>query len=229
AQQCKDYWKGRAPFCNPDSNCNPGWHYSGVQDVRGDGARCVTGKKKLCQCNTPGGGPPCQPTLPPKTLTILHGWVTICDNGCNVYICGVKSIRFWKRALEEVKRRGLEGVHRRRLLPCEDGPEQPHCQQPDPVDPTPPNDISSKPLTQDDVLQAFKQTEYEQLVERLAALGESTEGKSQDELVQVGYGRFQSTMVTLDIDHIDPKASLDSFEKGPEALTYFSDESTPVE
>ncbi|KAL8670205.1 MAG: hypothetical protein Q9168_005238, partial [Polycauliona sp. 1 TL-2023] len=98
AQQCNDYWKGTAPFCSPTDDCDAGHKYNGVQDVRGDGARCVTGSKKLCQCIAPGGQPPiCTPVLPPKQYTTFWGWVTFCDNHCKVYICGVKGFLFWKK------------------------------------------------------------------------------------------------------------------------------------
>ncbi|KAL8988446.1 MAG: hypothetical protein Q9169_008553 [Polycauliona sp. 2 TL-2023] len=72
AQQCNDYWKGTAPFCNPSDDCNPGHKYNGIRDVRGDGARCITGKKKLCQCIAPGGQPPiCTPVLPPNNTPLF--------------------------------------------------------------------------------------------------------------------------------------------------------------
>ncbi|KAI4255201.1 MAG: hypothetical protein L6R42_006842, partial [Xanthoria sp. 1 TBL-2021] len=179
AQQCQDYWKGTAPICKPTDDCDSTHRYNGVQDVRGDGARCFTGKKKLCQCIAPGGGPGCIPVLPPRTFTTMKG------------------------------------------IPCEEAPEQLHCQQPDPEPPLPTNDISSKPLTQDDVLSYFKQTETGALTELVAALGQDTAGKSKEELVDAAYTQFTSTMTTLDIEKVDPKTSFESFEQGPAAWTYF--------
>lgn len=112
AQQCQNYWQGTAPFCKPDSSCSAGHAFFGLEDPRGDGAKCLTGKKKLCQCTASGGLPACQPRLPPLSLTILNGWVTICHNGCNIYICGIKFFRFWKR--EEDARVPTSRVYARR-------------------------------------------------------------------------------------------------------------------
>ncbi|KAL8912813.1 MAG: hypothetical protein Q9171_002271 [Xanthocarpia ochracea] len=229
AQQCQDYWKGKAPICKPDDSCDATHHYFGVRNDRGDGAPCWTGKKKLCECIVSGGNPACQPTLPPKTLTILNGWVTICNNGCKTYICGVKFIRFWKKRDEmSLGERTLQGVHRRRLLPCEDAPEQIHCQDPDPEPPaSPPNEISSRPLTPNEVLNAFRQTETSGLVELVGSLGESTAGKTKDQLVEVAYNRFTSAMKTLRIGKINAEASFARFQEGPSALTYIDGSGPP--
>ena len=115
AQSCQNYWRGTAPFCNPDSNCGPGYQYHGITDVRGDGARCLTGRKKLCECTSAGSGPGCIPTLPPQQYR--SKWVTICNNGCNVYICGVWFFHFWKREVDVLpQRRGMDGVVFRRRM-----------------------------------------------------------------------------------------------------------------
>ena len=116
------------------------------------------------------------------------------------------------------------------VLPCEDSPDQIQCQPADPVEPSlPPNEISSKALTPDDVLSAFKETEYGVLAEQLAALGENTTGKSQEALVQDAYAQFQSSMATLDIGQIDAKASFDTFEQGQSAWAYYPDSISPVD
>lgn len=119
AQQCQDYWKGTAPICKPTDDCDSTHRYNGVQDVRGDGARCFTGKKKLCQCIAPGGGPGCIPVLPPRTFTTMKGWVTICFNRCRTYICGVKGFHFWKKRelpMLDGRRGGVRGLYPRRML-----------------------------------------------------------------------------------------------------------------
>ncbi|KAI4245056.1 MAG: hypothetical protein L6R40_002655 [Gallowayella cf. fulva] len=213
AQQCQNYWQGTAPFCKPDSSCSAGHAFFGLEDPRGDGAKCLTGKKKLCQCTASGGLPACQPRLPPLSLTILNGWVTICHNGCNIYICGIKFFRFWKR--EEDARVPTSRVYARRY-PCEEHPEQPHCQQPEPPQPPPQptNEISSRPLTPDEVRGSFQQTEMGALIERVAALGYPTSGKSKDELVQMAYGRFEGEMARLDLGQVNVQASFANFESG---------------
>ncbi|KAL8849394.1 MAG: hypothetical protein Q9221_005632 [Calogaya cf. arnoldii] len=224
AAQCRDYWMGSAPFCNPDSNCRSTHQYNGIRDTRGDGAPCWTGKKKLCQCIAPGGSLACTPTLPPRTLTILKGWVTLCNNNCKIYICGVKFFRFWKRELpmSDTRQGSVRGLLPRRLLPCEDAPEQIHCQptDPDPEPLTPPNEISSTPLTATDVLSRFQQTEIGALTEQVAALGQEITGMSREQLVDVAYGQFTSTMASLAIERVDPKASFGTFEQGPAGWKY---------
>ncbi|KAL8684879.1 MAG: hypothetical protein Q9224_006087, partial [Gallowayella concinna] len=233
AQQCQNYWKGTAPVCKPDDSCDAAHHFFGITDKRGDGAVCFTGKKNLCQCIASGGKPACQPNLPPKTFTIMRGWVTMCDNGCNVYTCGVKFFHFWKKREEQKSNeRGLRGVLRRRL-PCEEAPEQRHCQQPDPdpplPQPSPTNDISSKPLTPNDVLNSFRQTEAGALAGQVAGLGENTGGKSKDDLVQLAYNHFQSSMIALDLANVDAQASFQRFEQGQSALIYIDGRPSPVE
>ena len=120
-------------------------------------------------------------------------------------------------------------------LPCEDAPDQPHCLQPDPVDPTPipsptptpPSTISSKPLTHEDVLNAFKQADYGVLAEKLSSQGVNVTDKTQEELVQSAYSKFEESMVVLDIEHVDAKASFDAFEKGQEAWAYVEGTDVP--
>ncbi|KAL8643625.1 MAG: hypothetical protein Q9226_008231 [Calogaya cf. arnoldii] len=222
AAQCRDYWKGTAPFCSPNDDCDSTHRYYGIRDSRGDGAPCWSGKKKLCQCIAPGGGPACTPTLPPRTITILKGWVTLCNNNCKVYICGVKFFRFWKREIpmSDARQASVRGLLPRRLLPCEDAPEQIHCQEPDPEPPSPPNELSSKPLTSADVLSYFQATEIGALTQQVAALGQDTTGKSREQLVDVAYGQFTATMTSLNIEKVDPQASFGSFEQGPAAWKY---------
>lgn len=104
--------------------------------------------------------------------------------------------------------------------PCEEHPEQPHCQQPEPPQPPPQptNEISSRPLTPDEVRGSFQQTEMGALIERVAALGYPTSGKSKDELVQMAYGRFEGEMARLDLGQVNVQASFANFESG--AWTY---------
>lgn len=93
AQQCANYWKGTVPCCSPSSDCGP-IHRFNITDRKGDGALCFTGIKKLCECVITNN-PACVPISPPAHTTILHGWITLRDNGCNVFICGNKRWRFW--------------------------------------------------------------------------------------------------------------------------------------
>ena len=115
------------------------------------------------------------------------------------------------------------------VLPCEEAPEQRHCQQPDPVDPSvPPNEISSKPLSNDDVLNSFRQAEDGALIEQLAALGADTAGKSHEDLAQDAYSRFISAVTPLNIGQIDAGASFDRFGEGQSAWVYNSGSPEPV-
>ncbi|KAL8705968.1 MAG: hypothetical protein Q9201_000962 [Fulgogasparrea decipioides] len=128
---------------------------------------------------------------------------------------------------------------RQNRFPCEDAPEQPHCQQPEPSpdpspDPDPPqpqpqptNDISSTSLTPDQVHQAFYQIPYGSLVELVASFGEDTSGKSQADLVAVAWSRFEASMGNLDIGQVDAAASLANFEQGQGSWVYYGDKIAP--
>lgn len=105
-------------------------------------------------------------------------------------------------------------------LPCEDAPEQPHCQDPDPDPVDPPSTISTKPLSHDDIFKAYSEAEYGVLVEKLDSVGENTTDKTQEELVQAAFAQFEKEQVVLNIEQVDAKASFDAFEKGQEAWAY---------
>ncbi|KAL8857383.1 MAG: hypothetical protein Q9178_006010 [Gyalolechia marmorata] len=114
------------------------------------------------------------------------------------------------------------------LAAITDAPEQIHCQNPDSEPPaSPPNEISSRPLTPNEVLNSFRQIEFSGLVELVGSLGESTAGKTKDQLVQVAYDRFVSAMATLRIGKINAEASFARFEEGPSALTYIDGSGPP--
>ena len=79
---CDAVWIGHAPFCDPGS-CPDGWHEGGQSDW-GDGGYCITGKKKLCECDG-GGGRPCTPK---PADVFCAGVFLICDNSCSSFVCG---------------------------------------------------------------------------------------------------------------------------------------------
>ena len=43
----------------------------------------------------------------------MKGWITLCDNKCKVYICGVKKFLFWKKGKRDA-RGAIRGLHARR-------------------------------------------------------------------------------------------------------------------
>lgn len=111
-------------------------------------------------------------------------------------------------------------------LPCEDAPEQIHCnpepEEPPPPPPSPPpNRISSTPLSPDQVRTAFWQVPVASLAETLSSLGENTAGKSQADLVDAAWAHFSATMGNIDLGQVDAKASFANFEAGPGAWTYY--------
>ena len=58
------------------------------------------------------------------------------------------------------------------------------------------------------------------LAEKLASVGEDTNGKSQEELAQAAYVRFEDEMNVLHIEHLDAKASFGAFGEGRAAWAY---------
>jgi hypothetical protein len=92
-------WRGTAPFC--EGKCLGGEREL-ARSSSGDGSRCITGSKALCQgANTPAA---CRPL---QTNTECKGVVMICDNGyytqrtnvpewhsCARYACGA-CLGFW--------------------------------------------------------------------------------------------------------------------------------------
>ncbi|KAI4174170.1 MAG: hypothetical protein LQ343_002505 [Gyalolechia ehrenbergii] len=222
AQRCQNYWNGAAPFCHPGGCASDAYKWWGIVSSSGNGGQCWSGKKRLCQCLAPGSLNACVPTLPPKESEHLNGLFTTCNNGCSVYVCSVKWVKFWKR--EEAVRSLGGGVHRRLYL-CEDHPEQPHCVEPDPPPPPPQptNTISTKPLTPDQVRAAFSQIEYGALAEILRSLGEDTNGRSQADLVDAAWNQFEASMGNLDIGQVNAYSSLPSFEQGPGSWVYYPD------
>ncbi|KAL8711663.1 MAG: hypothetical protein Q9220_004073 [cf. Caloplaca sp. 1 TL-2023] len=213
AQRCQNYWNGRAPFCAPGGCASDAYKWWGIVSDSGNGDECWTGQKRLCQCLAPGSLDACVPTLPPKETKQLNGLITICNNGCSVYVCGVNFVKFWKR--DEVAA----------VYPCDEYPDQPHCQpHPDPDPPTPPpNDISSTPLTPDQVRIAFSQVPVASLSEILRSLGENTDGKSQADLVNIAWNQFSASMGNLDIGQVNAAASFATFEQGLGSWVYYSD------
>ncbi|KAI4157770.1 MAG: hypothetical protein L6R39_000601 [Caloplaca ligustica] len=122
-----------------------------------------------------------------------------------------------------------QALHRRRLLPCEDNPDggvycpsqpTPAPDPPSPPPPPPPNDISSTPLTPDQVHNALWQIPYDSLAAVLTSLGEDTSGRSQADLVSAAYNRFEAAMGNLDLGQVDAAASFPNFERGMDAWTY---------
>ncbi|KAL8916645.1 MAG: hypothetical protein Q9208_008404 [Pyrenodesmia sp. 3 TL-2023] len=228
AQRCQNFWNGRAPFCHPGGCGSDAYKWWGIVSSKGDGAQCLTGMKRLCQCLAPGSLDACVPTLPPKESEHLNGLFTTCNNGCSAYVCSVKWVKFWKRDEEqqEEEKRSLKVVHRRRLVPCEQAPEQIHCnpdteEPPPPPPPPPPNRISSTALSPDRVRTAFSQMPVASLAEILSSLGENTAGKSQADLVNAAWTHFAATMGNIDLGQVDAKASFANFEAGPGAWTYY--------
>ncbi|KAL9596298.1 MAG: hypothetical protein Q9219_005893 [cf. Caloplaca sp. 3 TL-2023] len=227
AQRCQNYWNGNAPVCKPGGCDSDAYRWWGIVSGSGNGGQCWTGKKRLCQCLAPGSLEACTPTLPPKETKHLNDMFTTCNNGCSAYVCGVDFKKFWKRDVETVKRGGRLS---KRLLPCEEHPEQPHCNPPDPpYEPPPPpqpqptNTISSKPLTPDEVHTALSQIEYGALAQLLSSLGEDTNGKSQSDLVDAAWRQFEASMGNLDLGQVNAAACFDSYEGGPEAWVYYPD------
>lgn len=115
------------------------------------------------------------------------------------------------------------------VLPCEDNPDggvycpsqpTPAPDPPSPPPPPPPNDISSTPLTPDQVHNALWQIPYDSLAAVLTSLGEDTSGRSQADLVSAAYNRFEAAMGNLDLGQVDAAASFPNFERGMDAWTY---------
>ena len=103
-------------------------------------------------------------------------------------------------------------------MPCEQAPDQIHC-QPEP-DPNPPNSISSRPLANDDILNAYRAAEYSVLAEKLTSVGVNTTGKTKEELVQLAFTRYKVELAVLDIGNVDAKASFNNFGSGRTAWAY---------
>jgi hypothetical protein len=99
-------WRGTAPFC--EGKCLAGEREL-ARSSSGDGSRCITGSKALCQgANTPAA---CRPL---QSNTECKGVVMICDNGyytqrtnvpewhsCARYACGA-CLGFWSDWKEPV-------------------------------------------------------------------------------------------------------------------------------
>ncbi|KAI4099950.1 MAG: hypothetical protein L6R37_005746 [Teloschistes peruensis] len=228
AQRCQNYWNGKAPFCAPGGCDNDIYRWWGIVSDKGDGGQCWTGMKRLCQCLAPGSLDACVPSVvPPRESKHLKGLFTTCNNGCSAYVCSVEWVKFWKREEGSRRRRSVN----MRYLPCEEHPEQPHCQQPPPDDPSPPpppppqptNDISSTPLSPDQVHAAFAKIEYGNLASILRELGDDTNGKSQADLVSMAWNRFEAAMGNLDLGQVDAARSLEGWEEGEEGWVYYED------
>ncbi|KAI4243920.1 MAG: hypothetical protein LQ352_006946 [Teloschistes flavicans] len=182
--------------------------------------------KRLCQCLAPGSLDACVPSIvPPKESKQLQGLFTTCNNGCSAYVCGVDWVKFWKR---EGYSRPRSDVHRR-YYPCEERPDQKFCQDPpDPPPPSPPppqptNDISSTPLTPDQVHAALSRIESGNLAAVLRSLGEDTSGKSAADLVAAAWNRFEAAMGNLDLGQVDAAGSAARWEEGQGSWVYYTD------
>ncbi|KAL9578251.1 MAG: hypothetical protein Q9212_005829 [Teloschistes hypoglaucus] len=234
SSQNGNYWNGRAPFCAPGGCASDAYRWWGIVSATGDGGQCWTGQKRLCQCLAPGSLDACVPSVnPPRESKHLKGLFTTCNNGCKAYVCGVDWVKFWKRGETEMPRVSL----RRRRYPCEEHPEQVHCQSPPedpspaPEDPPPPpspspqptNEISSTPLSPDQVRAAFSKIEYGNLASILRDLGDDTNGKSQADLVGMAWNRFEAAMGNLDLGQVDAARSVAGWESGQDAWVYYSD------
>lgn len=116
-------WRGTAPFC--EGKCLAGEREI-ARSSSGDGSKCITGSKALCQgLNTPAA---CRPL---QTNVECKGVVMICDNGfysqrtnspewhsCAKYACGA-CLGFWSDWKEPVggTAQGAAGVLGIRSLP----------------------------------------------------------------------------------------------------------------
>ncbi|KAL8780873.1 MAG: hypothetical protein Q9213_006263 [Squamulea squamosa] len=212
-----------APFCHPGGCDSDAYHWNGIVSKTGDGGYCFTGKKRLCECVKPGTTA-CVPTLPPKTHKILWGLVTICNNGCSVYVCGVSGVPFYKkRSLTSGPISGRQ--YQRRRVPIENCNEygaSTDCQpyEPPPPPPEPTKEISSTPLSSDQVHVALGKVDSGTLTQALTSLGKETANKSQAELAEAAYQEFVAEKARLDLEHVDPAASLALFEQGNDAWAY---------
>ncbi len=97
AQKCQNYWKGHAAFCNPSGACDSdAYKWWGIISDRGDGDRCLTGYKHLCQCVAAGSLDACVAQAVVATPQ-LKGMFTTCNNGCSLWVCGIYGLKFYKR------------------------------------------------------------------------------------------------------------------------------------
>ncbi|KAL8950956.1 MAG: hypothetical protein Q9222_003046 [Ikaeria aurantiellina] len=186
AQRCQNYWNGRAPFCAPGGCASDAYRWWGIVSDAGNGAQCLTGHKRLCQCLATGSLDACVPTVvPPKESEHLNGLFTTCNNGCSAYVCSVKWVKFWKRE-EEGSMTPTRKVHMRFRT-------------------------------------AFTQIEYGSLAGLLRSLGENTDGKSQADLVNAAWSRFEAEMGNLDLGQVNAMSSLYTFEQGSAGWIYYGD------
>ncbi|CAL8584125.1 hypothetical protein XPA_009730 [Xanthoria parietina] len=233
AQKCQNYWKGHAAFCNPSGACDSdAYKWWGIISDRGDGDRCLTGYKHLCQCVAAGSLDACVAQAVVATPQ-LKGMFTTCNNGCSLWVCGIYGLKFYKRdsspaaPVEEEEKMSGRLLLRKRRLPCEDHPEQIHCQQqPDPPPPPPPptNPISSTPISPDQAYNSLHRIPQPDLAALLSALGIDTTSRawSQSELAEEAWTQYQASMGNLDLGSVDAGASYGRFAEGAQAWTYYA-------
>ncbi|KAL8961311.1 MAG: hypothetical protein Q9183_005323 [Haloplaca sp. 2 TL-2023] len=104
---------------------------------------------------------------------------------------------------------------------CDEYPVSPGCQ---PYEPPPPREptkeISSTPLTMDQVRESLGKVDSGTLTQALNSLGKDTAGKTQGELAEMAYQAFVAEKARLDLDHVDAAASFATFELGSDAWAY---------
>ncbi|RVD80805.1 uncharacterized protein DFL_008696 [Arthrobotrys flagrans] len=102
AANCVRYWEGTAPFC--DSKCpaklaGRTCKGTGQFSSTGNGGKCWSGRKQLCECCGGSGPPPEQACLNPRShKSKCVGLVLICSRigvkadgtevVCSTYACG---------------------------------------------------------------------------------------------------------------------------------------------
>ena len=89
-----------------------------------------------------------------------------------------------------------------------------------PPPPEPTKEISSTPLTADQVHAALGKVDSGTLTQALNSLGKDTAGKTQGELAEAAYQEFVAEKARLDLEHVNAAASLANFEQGSGAWAY---------
>ena len=207
--------------------------------------------KRLCQCLAPGSLDACVPTVPAKESPQLGDVFTTCNNGCSTYVCGVgvglvkllgiifkRDVNAGRLLGGRSPRESMSVVvvktmltMRHPVLTCDDNPDQPQCATPDPPPLVPPPaymfNVSSTPLSPDQVHSALRWIEFNALSAVLTSFGEDTAGKSQADLIAVAWMHFEARMGNLDLGQVDAAASYPTFEQGYDAWVYYSDRVFP--
>ncbi|KAL8660758.1 MAG: hypothetical protein Q9202_006225 [Teloschistes flavicans] len=112
-------------------------------------------------------------------------------------------------------------IRDREAMCTDDDPPDPPPPSPPPPQPT--NDISSTPLTPDQVHAALSRIESGNLAAVLRSLGEDTSGKSAADLVAAAWNRFEAAMGNLDLGQVDAAGSAARWEEGQGSWVYYTD------